>query len=48
MNIKITNLTKEVNGSVVLNNVNMELKSGAVYGLLGKNGSGKTMLMRAI
>lgn len=48
MNIKITNLTKEVNGSVVLNDVNMELESGAVYGLLGKNGSGKTMLMRAI
>ena len=48
MNIKIANVTKEVNGSVVLNNVNMELESGAVYGLLGKNGSGKTMLMRAI
>lgn len=48
MNIKITNVTKEVNGSIVLNDVNMELESGAVYGLLGKNGSGKTMLMRAI
>ena len=48
MNIKIANVTKEVNGSIVLNDVNMELESGAVYGLLGKNGSGKTMLMRAI
>ena len=46
MNIKIANVTKEVNGSVVLNNVNMELESGAVYGLLGKNGSGKTLLLR--
>lgn len=33
---------------MVLNDVNLELESGAVYGLLGKNGSGKTMLMRAI
>lgn len=48
MSVKITNVTKEVNGSVVLKDVNMELESGMVYGLLGKNGSGKTMLMRAI
>ena len=48
MKVKITNLSKEINGSVVLNDVNLELESGAVYGLLGKNGSGKTMLMRAI
>ena len=47
MKVKITNLSKEINGSVVLNDVNLELESGAVYGLLGKNGSGKTMLMRA-
>ena len=32
----------------VLDNVNLELTSGKVYGLKGKNGSGKTMLMRVI
>ena len=28
--------------------LNLELESGMVYGFKGKNGSGKTMLMRAI
>ena len=32
----------------MLDNVNLELESGRVYGFKGKNGSGKTMLMRAI
>lgn len=29
-------------------NIDLKLESGKVYGLRGKNGSGKTMLMRAI
>ena len=33
---------------LILDDVNMELESGRIYGLKGKNGSGKTMLMRAI
>lgn len=33
---------------MVLDNVNLELKSGNVYGFFGRNGSGKTMLFRAI
>ena len=48
MKVKITNISKKINGSIVLNDVNMTLESGTVYGLLGKNGSGKTMLMRTI
>lgn len=48
MKIKITNLSKEIHGSTVLKDVSMTLESGTVYGLLGRNGSGKTMLMRAI
>ena len=48
MRIKITGICKEIHGSVVLDDVSMTLESGTVYGLLGKNGSGKTMLMRAI
>ena len=32
----------------VLKNINLTLESGKVIGLKGKNGSGKTMLMRAI
>lgn len=48
MKIIITNLSKEIHGSTVLKDVSMTLESGTVYGLLGRNGSGKTMLMRAI
>lgn len=48
MEIKITSLTKKIGKSVVLENINLEFKGGKIYGLRGKNGSGKTMLMRVI
>ena len=46
--IKLTNVSKVIKKAKVLDNVNLELTSGKVYGLKGKNGSGKTMLMRVI
>ena len=48
MNIKVVNATKYIHGSLILDNVSMELTSGKIYGLKGPNGSGKTMLMRLI
>ncbi len=48
MDIEIKNLTKKISGNVILDNINIEMISGKIYGLKGKNGSGKTMLMRAI
>lgn len=48
MKIKISNVTKTIKKAVILDNINMELESGKVYGLRGSNGSGKTMLMRAV
>lgn len=48
MAIIISNLSKTINKVPVLTDINMELEPGKVYGLKGKNGSGKTMLMRAI
>ena len=48
MNIKVVNATKFIHGSLILDNVSMELTSGKIYGLKGPNGSGKTMLMRLI
>jgi ABC-2 type transport system ATP-binding protein len=48
MVIKLTDVSKTIKGTKVLNNINLEFTSGKVYGLKGKNGSGKTMLMRAI
>ena len=46
--IEIKNFTKIIRGAAVLKNINLALESGKIYGLWGKNGSGKTMLMRAI
>ena len=46
--IKIENYSKNIGKNRVLSNINLTLESGIVYGLKGKNGSGKTMLMRAI
>lgn len=48
MKIKIEHLTKTIKGVCVLDDVSMELESGNIYGFQGKNGSGKTMLLRAV
>ncbi len=46
--IEVRNLTKIIKGKVILDNVNLELEEGKIYGFYGRNGSGKTMLFRAI
>lgn len=48
MEIKINDVSKIIKGNTVLDHITMEMKSGNIYGLQGINGSGKTMLMRAI
>lgn len=48
MDIIIKNLTKKIKKEPVLKNINLEFRGGKVYGLQGKNGCGKTMLMRCI
>lgn len=48
MELKICNVSKILKKKVILDNVNIEMKSGKVYGFVGANGSGKTMLFRAI
>ena len=48
MNISIEHVTKKIKNATVLKDFCLEMKGGTVYGLQGKNGSGKTMLMRAI
>lgn len=48
MIIEITNATKKIKGSLILDNVSLTFRSGKIYGLQGPNGSGKTMLMRLI
>lgn len=48
MKIQVKNATKYIRGSLILQNVDLELEGGKVYGLQGPNGGGKTMLMRLI
>lgn len=46
--IRLEDYCKSFKSAEVLKNINLTLESGKVIGLKGKNGSGKTMLMRAI
>ncbi|MDR0859153.1 MAG: ABC transporter ATP-binding protein [Oscillospiraceae bacterium] len=46
--LTITNVCKTLKGREVLKDVNLSFESGNIYGFQGKNGSGKTMLFRAI
>lgn len=46
--IELKNVSKRIKEKVVLDNICLVLKTGKTYGIKGINGSGKTMLMRAI
>ena len=41
-------ISKTIRGKVILRDVSLHLQSGTVYGFVGRNGSGKTMLFRAL
>jgi ABC-2 type transport system ATP-binding protein len=46
--IEITNLQKKYGRKVVIQDMDLTLESGKVYGLLGPNGQGKTTLIKCI
>ena len=46
--IAINNYTKKIKKRTVLDNINLTFDKGKIYGLVGKNGCGKTMLLRGI
>lgn len=46
--IEAKNYTKSINGNTVLDTIDLRLEKGKIYGLVGRNGCGKTMLIRAI
>lgn len=48
MKININDISREIKSNMILNNITLEFESGKIYGLCGHNGSGKTMLLRAI
>ena len=46
--VKIENVTKVYGNQTVLNNVSLICEKGNIYGLVGRNGSGKTVLLKCI
>lgn len=46
--LKIKNLSKKINAHTILNNINLDLKSGDIAILLGPSGVGKTTLLRIL
>ena len=46
--IKINQLSKTLDGQKVLKDIDIELKSNKIYGFVGRNGSGKSMLFKTI
>ncbi len=46
--IVVKNVSKKIKDAVILNDISVSFSSGRIYGLKGKNGSGKTMLMRTV
>ncbi|MBQ1194468.1 MAG: ATP-binding cassette domain-containing protein [Lachnospiraceae bacterium] len=48
MKLIVENLGKKINNKIILEGINLTLEGGKVYGFVGRNGSGKTMLFRAI
>ena len=44
--IKINNLTKSFDDKIVLENINLTIPKGSIFGIIGINGAGKSTLMR--
>ena len=48
MKLEVKNLVKSYGDNLVLDNINFEFESNKIYGLLGRNGSGKTTFFNCI
>ncbi len=46
--LRTTDLTKKYNNKVVVDNLNIEIQKGEIFGLLGPNGAGKSTTMNMI
>ena len=46
--IETTNLTKKFPNKLAVDNVSMHVEKGDIYGLIGRNGAGKTTIMKMI
>ena len=48
MKIEIKNLSKDFKKVNILNNINLTLESGTIYGLIGRNGTGKSVFLKTL
>lgn len=48
MKIEVKNLNRKIDNQNVLSNINLEVNSGKIYGIIGRNGSGKSILLKTI
>lgn len=48
MKLVADKIGKSIKGNTILQEVSLELSGGKIYGFVGRNGSGKTMLFRAL
>lgn len=48
MYVEVKNITKTLEKNIILDNISCSFDSGKIYGIRGVNGSGKTMLLKAI
>ena len=46
--IKVDKVIKKFGSDIALNNVSIEFERGKIYGIVGRNGSGKTVLFKTI
>jgi ABC-2 type transport system ATP-binding protein len=46
--LEVKGMNKTIRNNPILSNINLTLEQGVVYGFVGRNGSGKTMLFRAL
>lgn len=48
MKLEIKNLSKVFKNNIVIDNVNIKMESGKIYAFIGRNGSGKSVLLKII
>lgn len=48
MEVELSNVTKTIKKQEILRGINLKLQSGNIYGLRGKNGAGKSVLLKLI
>ena len=46
--IKVENVSLKIKKDMILRDINVEFERGKIHGIIGRNGSGKTMLMKCI